>query len=72
MRPVKRIILCTCKRGSKTNYMIELTQNEEKESSEITASRGRIILRNINGSAVFEHNLYEVKICLAFGNRMFE
>lgn len=30
---------------------LELTRSEEKESSEITTSRGRIILRNINGSA---------------------
>lgn len=30
---------------------LELTQNEEKESSEITTSRGRVILRIINSSA---------------------
>lgn len=41
---------------------IELTQNEEKESSEITTSRGRIILRNINGSANYLVNIICMKL----------
>lgn len=42
----------------------ELTQNEEKESSEITTSRGRIILRNINSSADCIVNIICMKLKL--------
>lgn len=50
MRPVKRIDYTMYLLEGFENQL-ELTENEEKESSEITTTRGRIIIRNINGSA---------------------